>query len=651
MSPPSVSVDAGAATPPPQPIVRATSVSRPSPARPPATGPLGTIAALDGLRAVAVVLVVGYHLGYSRLAGGYIGVEAFFVLSGWLVCARLAAEHRDTGRVDIAGFWLRRARRLLPAAVVVVGATLAAASALRPDRLAGLRGDAAGALGYHLNWRLLVHQRSYFAAADGSSALDHLWSLSIEEQFYLAFPLLCAAGLLRWPVRRAAGLALAGAALSTVARLAWSDPGADPSRAHFGTDTRASGLLLGVALGLVWAPSRPGRQEGTTGTTGPMAAAGLDAVALAGLGVLAWYTIGVSERDAVAFGAGFTAAQLATLAVIAVVVAPVPTRTGRTLSLRPLRWIGQRSYGIYLLHWPVIVLASRAPGQQPERPATVAGQLALVVALAAASHRWIEQPIRRHGFLRAASGAYRAAERRLQGRRVALATAGAGCAVVLAGTATVAHAVVAATDAPRHRPASVVLAPGIGPAADRPVPAAGRPAVPTAVAAAPGDAGGRAAGAPAVTVTALGDSVMAGGADELATRLGPGLALDARVGRQMGEAPAVVDGLATRGRLGDVVVVHLGNNGAFTSAEIDRVFAAAGPERRVVLVTVAVPRRWEGEVNDALVAAAARHPGARLADWRAVATGEPGLTAGDGHHLSPAGARRYADVLAAAVKG
>ena len=155
-----------------------------------AAGKLGYLPALDGLRAVAVLLVIGYHLGYSGLAGGFIGVEVFFVLSGWLVCALLMGESRAAGRIGLGGFWLRRARRLLPAMVVVTFVTLAVATVLTPDRVADLRGDAFAALTYHLNWRLILDSQSYFAAADGPSALQHLWSLSIEEQFYLVFPLL-----------------------------------------------------------------------------------------------------------------------------------------------------------------------------------------------------------------------------------------------------------------------------------------------------------------------------------------------------------------------------------------------------------------------------------------------------------------------------
>ena len=613
---------------------------------------LGYLPALDGLRALAVAVVVAYHLGYSFVPGGYIGVEVFFVLSGWLVCALLHSEHQKTGRIDLKRFWLRRARRLLPAVSVVMAATLVVATLSHYDRFVSLRGDALGALAYALNWRLIFTQQSYFEAAAGPSPLQHLWSLSIEEQFYLALPLLLGVVLAtRFTARHGASLLLAAAVASTLWRFVLEEPGVDPSRIYYGTDTRAAGLLIGATLGMVWVPSRLRRVPGR------WAWLPLDLAALACLAVIGRYALDVSEHDPGAFGASLTTIQLATIVLIAAVVHPVQGLVAKSLSIAPLRWVGQRSYGIYLWHWPIIVAIAAAPGEQPESPAWSATIVVLTLLLAGISYRWIEQPIRERGFGQAILDLRGWLPREMVTRPLFGGAAVALSLLTLAGLVVTTHHLVTT---PRDELATAEMA-----AADiEAAPTATTTSLqPTALApssqamAAPADMAVPPLTTPPPTlppppplppITGIGDSVMLGAGPALSARLGPTMHVEAKVGRQMIDSPRLVADLADHGRLGDVVILHLGANGPFPDSTIDDIVDITG-DRKLLLVNVKVPRRWEGEVNDRIISAIQRHRKVTLVDWRQVADAEPGLLTRDGYHLTPTGAQRYSDVVAAAV--
>ena len=384
---------------------------------------------LDGVRAVAVVAVLLYHgqVGWAR--GGFLGVDVFFVLSGFLITGLLLAEWRRWGSVDLRAFWLRRARRLLPALFLVLAAVSASTAVLSsPAQLSVVRGDALATLGYVANWRFVLAERSYFAQYDEPSPLRHMWSLGIEEQFYLLFPLLLV-GLLALGLRRR-GLALVlglGAAGSAALAAALYTPGVDPSRVYYGTDTRLQALLVGavaaVLAGEAATTSRPAVYLSVLGRTVPLP--GRRSTGLVALVVLVGVLAMARDTADVLYTGGFLLVALLAAAVV-VAAADDRTVTARLLSWEPLRRIGLGSYGLYLWHWPVYVVLT------PDRvgaddPALLVLRLAVTGGLAAGSYLLVEQPIR--------SGAL---GRRLSPGRLRPLVAGSVLAVVaavLAGTA------------------------------------------------------------------------------------------------------------------------------------------------------------------------------------------------------------------------
>lgn len=333
---------------------------------------------VDGVRALAVGAVVAYHAGAGWLPGGFLGVDVFLVISGYLITSLLLAERRATGSIDLVRFWMRRARRLLPAVVVMIAVVLAAMAILHPDEVGRLRGAVGASLAYVTNWYQVLAEQSYFAEFARPSVFQHLWSLAVEEQFYLLWPPILAACIATVGRRRLVAGVVAGIVASTV--LAWVlfTPGGDPSRIYYGTDTRLGGLLVGVCLAFAWPVER------LAGAARRGAGALLDAAGVGALAVLAALLLTMGEFESRLYRGGFLLVALVTAVVLAVVAHP-SSRLGRVFSAPLLVWIGVRSYGIYLWHWPVLMLT------RPDRDVPFSGfglatvQIALTVALAAAS--------------------------------------------------------------------------------------------------------------------------------------------------------------------------------------------------------------------------------------------------------------------------
>ncbi len=390
---------------------------------------------LDGVRALAVSAVIAYHLGFGWAPGGLLGVGVFFTLSGYLITDLLLAQWND-GRLRLGDFWLRRARRLLPALFVMLAVVTVWVSVADAARLSGVRGQVISAVVYVNNWWQIFQHGSYFSRFSAPSPLSHLWSLAVEEQFYLLWPWLLLLGVRlvperRRPIRirpRLAGVTLVLATASALEMALLYHPSFDSTRIYEGTDTRAAGLLAGAALAMVW-PSRALTRRVTPGARRILD--GLGVIGLAAIGVLIWRT---DSYSAFLYRDGIVLLSLAAVLVIAAGAHPA-TRVGRALGWWPLRWIGVRSYGIYLWHLPIIVLTTPAGRHGIGLLRTVA-QLAATLTVAALSWRFIEEPVR-HGALaqawtRARSARWRPAGLPTRGR---VGLAAASLALVLVGLA------------------------------------------------------------------------------------------------------------------------------------------------------------------------------------------------------------------------
>ncbi len=599
---------------------------------------------LDGLRAVAVAAVVLYHADADWLPGGFLGVDVFFVLSGFLITSLLLIELERTGRIRFGQFYLRRARRLLPALLAVLAVTGVLVATVAFDVAAAYRRDLPGALLYYSNWSSILTDASYFEFIGRPTMLAHLWSLAVEEQFYLVWPLICLA-LYRWGgARRVGQAALTGALLSTLAMAVGSFVSgmpleADPSRLYYGSDTHSMGILLGAALAVVW---RPGR---TSPVLRAQARWVITAAGVLGLAMLGWAFTTLGEYSTFLYRGGFLCvAGMSALVVAAASHRGVPF--GRWLGNRPMRWLGLRSYGIYLWHWPLFLVTRpgvdipldglHGAGDAAD-PAAGRGRAELPLPGAArATGRTgpalgARSPPRRQP---AVSGA---AVRRQCGRR----SSSLGSAVRVAGSSPPSDSAVAALGAPEGT--ATLEAP-----LERDLARLEAATAEAAGSGAPPAGGGSAtAGARRTKVSAFGDSVLLGAAPTLALRTFD-IDLHAGVGRQAEEVESSIRTVTKAGDLRRRVLIHTGSNGIVTADELRGMFDAAKSADRVVISTVRVPRPWATPNNNAIRKVAAEYDNVVVADWAEASDGHRGYFDKDGVHLTAQGAQRYNAVIAAA---
>src|SRR6476660_2602989 len=368
---------------------------------------------LDGLRAIAVASVFLYHSRIDWLPGGFLGVDLFFVLSGYLITSLLLVEWEARNQIHLRRFAMRRARRLLPALVVVVLGSLILASIFARQDLARTRSDVVSSLLYYANWHQIIANHSYFNLMGNPSLLQHTWSLGVEEQFYIVWPLLLVPCLVLVGRKRMPMIVIAGIAASAALMWILYTPGADPSRVYYGTDTRAFLLLMGILLALVWPAIERLRR-------------GLPLLELLGISALVGSVLlflDMQDFNPTLYQGGDLAAAFCFVVLIAAVAHP-GTGIGRALGIAPLRWGGERSYGVYLWHRPIILLVAGVNVRSS--PAVVLAEAAVVIAAAALSFRFVEEPIR-SGRLQRWLGQY--------SRRFRLEVVGAAAVVIAAAFA------------------------------------------------------------------------------------------------------------------------------------------------------------------------------------------------------------------------
>jgi peptidoglycan/LPS O-acetylase OafA/YrhL len=570
---------------------------------------------LDGLRAIAVIAVFVFHSRIDWLPGGFLGVDLFFVLSGYLITSLLLVEWDARNRIDLRRFWLRRARRLLPALVVVVLGALALSAIFARGDLARTRGDAVSSLLYYTNWHLIFANHSYFVRMGQPSLLQHLWSLAVEEQFYLIWPLLLVPGLVLVGRKRLPMLVIAGIAGSAALMWILYDPYGDPSRVYYGTDTRAFLLLMGILLALVWPAIERMRR----------ALPLLELLGIAALVGSILLFLRMQDFSPTLYRGGDLAAAFCFVVLIAAVAHPL-TGIGQALGVTPLRWVGERSYGIYLWHLPIILLISGVN----TRPSVgiVLAEAALVLALAELSFRFVEEPIRRGRLQRRLAATPRRRRLELLG----------GAAAALVASFAILFVVPKALN-----PVNLYANPGPAKAATKIAhsDAAPHPATTPQPVVEPKHA------LPAGRMLALGDSVMLGCSSELKAALQHRVRVDATVGRQIDDTIKELNRLRSKHRLPKTVVLQVGNNGPLWYHDLVDLRHALRGIPHVVVANVRNDTSWQDESNHALVNWLHDWHSAHLADWYGAST--PRMLQ-DGTHPWPYGCAIYAHVIADALR-
>lgn len=588
---------------------------------------------LDSLRGLAILGVILYHINFNWIPGGFLGVTVFFVLSGYLITDILAMEWKRNKRIDLKKFWLSRARRLLPGMLVMLVITLAWITIFHSSLLGKMRGDSLAALFYVSNWWYIYHNLSYFDNFNQLSPLNHFWSLAVEEQFYVVWPFIISLGL--YYIKKQSRMILLiclGAFASALAMANLYEPGVDPSRIYYGTDTRAFSLLIGAVLALVWPSNRLANK------IIPKARFILDVVggiALIIILVMFWKT---NQYDPFLYKGGMVLLSIATALLVANLAHPA-SRIAQFLRFRPLRWVGVRSYGIYLWHYPILTLTTPKVNAGDFSIIRAILQFLLIILIAQISWKFIEKPIRQ-GALRNIQFKNLRLQNVTLGVKLALV-----CSLFFSSIAVLGlwNASKAKENSKQDKVEAVQTQP-----VPHPVAVWENPNQETRLNQGESKEVNSAHPKNPLTVTAIGDSVMIDITPYLKNTF-PDIRIDAQIGRQLSKAIPVVEQLKNEGNLGNYVIIGLGTNGAFTTEQLVSLIKLIGNERKIIFINTRVSRPWESIVNERLKVTVTKYPNVTLVDWYAASAGKKDYFAPDGVHLTNVGAEAYAVLVAKAV--
>jgi peptidoglycan/LPS O-acetylase OafA/YrhL len=563
------------------------------------------IPAIDGLRALAVIAVMLYHLGFTWIPGGFLGVDLFFVISGYVITRLLLDSIEQSGGLDLRGFYLARARRLLPALIFTVTTTTIAIGIWAPDTIKRLLTDMPFSLTGTMNWWLVARHQDYFESIGRPPLLQHTWSLAVEAQFYLLWPLILyfilkRLGKSRIPIAALVIAAASGVTLLLVSFSLDASNASKVSHVYFGTDTHSIGLFLGAALAVSWIP------KNFTINVSKKAQDFIDGIGVFGfIGIIATFLL-IDETKPTLYKIAFPLAGIFGASIIMSVVHPA-SRFAPILQNPILVWIGQRSYAMYLWHWIIFQVTRPSVDLAGQMWALYALRILIVFALADISLRYVEQPIRRGALKLWLKGLkYRTKKERSRQTR----TFAAVFVVVIALAAVVSVRAVSIGNEQRAVIEEALTAPEVS--INAPV-------------------------ADGLWVT--GDSVILGIRASLDAQK-PISVMNARIGRQAPELLEVMQ--SDKSEVGNSpVIFNLGNNGVLNRSDVQAIFELVKDQSQVIVVNTAVPRPWR-DGNNALVAEVAQqYSTVTLIDWNSISMGHPEYFAPDGIHLVPTGVEVY----------